>query len=499
MGTLSAQLRKTERGASGSLPRVALRAASFAVLTISCICRASAQPLPEVAQLLQELIRIDTSNPPGREAALAELLKSKFAPLGFEIDIVQTPSAGKAHFIARLRGDGSMRPVLVAAHADVVGVEREKWTVDPFAGVVRDGYVYGRGAIDFKGGLAVFAQAVLNLARNKVPLARDVIFLSEADEEGGPYNTSWLAERAWDKMDCEFSLNEGGWIIKDKSGKVLYVSISTADKGSTSLKLIARGTSTHSSMPRPDNAIYTLSRALAKLGGYETKLKLTPETRQFFSTLAEVSPEPARTHFRNLISADPGKAAEADKFLSEDTLLHALMRDTVAPVLMSAGFRGNVIPGSAEVTINFRTIPGTTVRELVEEIRDVVNDPRVDVVPASFVTGGLTPEQQKRVDADQRERMAIKPSSTDNDLYRALARNALAVYPTAKVTPYLFQAGTDSAAWRLRGIPVLGIYPYPIDHEDLKRMHGNDERVPIASLESGVDLIYRTLIDVAKR
>lgn len=456
-----------------------------------------AQPLPEVARLLIDVIRVDTSNPPGREAALAELLKTKFAPLGFEIDIVPTPAAGKAHFIARLKGDGSKRPVLLAAHADVVGVEREKWTVDPFAGVVKDGYIYGRGAIDFKGGLAVFAQAVLNLARNKVPLSRDVIFLSEADEEGGPYNTTWLAERAWDKIDCEFSLNEGGWIIKDKEGKVLYVSVSTADKGSTSLKLIARGTSTHSSMPRPDNAIYTLGRALTKLGGYETKVKLTPETRQFFSTLADVSPEPARTHFRNLLSSDPEKVAQADKFLSEDTLLHAIMRNTVAPVLMNAGFRGNVIPGSAEVTINFRTIPGTTVEELIEEIREVVNDPRVEIVPASFVTGGLSAAEQKRVDADQRARMAIKPSSTDNDLYRALVRNALAVYPTAKVTPYLFQAGTDSAAWRLRGIPVLGIYPYPIDHEDLKRMHGNDERVPVPSLESGVEMIYRTLVEVA--
>src|ERR1700737_1200172 len=173
----------------------------------------------ETADLLTSLIRINTSNPPGQEGKMAEYLATLFRPLGFEVDIYQTPDAGKSHFIARLRGDGSKKPILLAAHADVVGVEREKWSVDPFAGIIKDGYVMGRGAIDFKGGLAVFLEAVIMLAKNKVPLARDVIFLSEADEEGGKYNTTWLAEQHWDKIDCEFALNEGGWIMKNGDGK----------------------------------------------------------------------------------------------------------------------------------------------------------------------------------------------------------------------------------------------------------------------------------------
>ena len=154
------------------------------------MARAADPPLNDTALLLQELIRIDTSNPPGNEAKMAAFLKTKFAPLGFEIDIIPTPDPAKAHFIARLRGDGSKKPVLVASHADVVGVEREKWSLDPFAGVVKDGYIYGRGAIDFKGGIAVFAEAVLRIAKEKKKLARDIIFLSESDEEGGKYNTS---------------------------------------------------------------------------------------------------------------------------------------------------------------------------------------------------------------------------------------------------------------------------------------------------------------------
>lgn len=448
-----------------------------------------AQSVPEVAELLAEIIRVDTSNPPGNEARLAALLEPKFRALGFAVDIIPTPQAGKAHFIARLRGDGSKKPVLLAAHADVVGVERSKWSVDPFAGIVRGGYVMGRGAIDFKGGLAVFAQAVMNLAKNKVPLSRDVIFLSEADEEGGPYNTSWLAKNAWDKVDCEFALNEGGWIIRNANGKVLYVSISTADKTSVSLVLTARGTSTHSSMPRPDNAIYTLARALTKLSEYDTEVRLTPETRQFFGALAEVSPEPMKTHFRNLLSDDPRVVAEAGKEIGEDTLLHAIMRNTIAPVLLNAGFRGNVIPGSAEATINFRIVPGTTMEELVAEMTRVVADPRIEIkATGTTAIGAPAPPVTP-----------TKPSPQDSPLFLALAAAAKSVYPGALVTPYLFQAGTDAGAWRSRGIPVYGIYPYPIDAEDLKRMHGNDERVPVASLESGVDLIYRTLVEVAAK
>ncbi len=339
-----------------------------------------AQNVPDVARLLADVIRIDTSNPPGNEGALAEFLKSRLAPLGFEIDIIPTPQAGKAHLVARLRGDGSKRPVLIAAHEDVVGVEREKWSVDPFGGVIKDGYVWGRGAIDFKGGMAVFLQAVIDIAKSKRPLARDIIFVAEADEEGGAYGTRFLAEKAWDKIDCEFALNEGGWIIKDAAGKVQYVSISTADKSAVSLVLTARGTSTHSSMPLPDNAIFGLSRAMVKVSEYNTKPRLTESTRQFFMTLSEVSAEPLKTHFRNLaISSDPQLVAAADKAISRNPLLHAIMRNTIAPVFMNGGFRGNVIPGSADATLNFRTIPGTTAEELIAEIKAVINDPRIEI------------------------------------------------------------------------------------------------------------------------
>ncbi|HEY3740491.1 MAG TPA: M20/M25/M40 family metallo-hydrolase [Bryobacteraceae bacterium] len=449
----------------------------------------------ETAALLQELIRVNTSNPPGNEAAMAKFLAAKFNPLGFEIDIIPTPTPGKAHFIARLRGDGSKKPILLAAHADVVGVEREKWTVDPFAGIIKDGYVYGRGALDFKGGLAVFSEAVMMLAKNKVPLARDVILLSEADEEGGRYNTEWLAESHWPKIDCEFSLNEGGWIIKQPngSGKVRYVSISLADKLSVSLLLTARGKSTHSSMPQPDSAIFTLAKALSKIADYDTQPFLIPSTRFFFQTLPETSEPPMSTYFKNLVDGTPDQVKEADREISKDPLLHAIIHNTIAPVLMQAGFRGNVIPGSAEATLNFRMVPGTNIADLIGEMQRVINDPRVEITQAVNALGG-----NRSLEALERMRQT-PPSMIATDLYSVLASESKSVYPEAAVTPYLFQAGTDSMAWRSRGVPVYGIYPYPIDAEDLSRMHGNDERVSIESLRTGTELIYKTLLEVAAK
>jgi acetylornithine deacetylase/succinyl-diaminopimelate desuccinylase-like protein len=446
---------------------------------------AQSSPIPgPTTSLLIDLIRVDTSNPPGREGAIAELLAPRFKALGFEVDIIPTPQPGKSHFVARLKGDGTRRPVLLAAHADVVGVERDKWTMDPFEGVVRDGYVFGRGALDFKGGMAVFARAVMMLAENKIPLARDVIFLAEADEEGAlAYDASWLAEHHWPKIECEFALNEGGWIVKGPDGRVQYVSISTADKASLSATMTATGTSTHSSMPRPDSAIFRLARALAKVEAHRTEVTLIPISRQFFRTLARTSSPPLSQYFLDLTGDDPARIRRADLEISQNPLLHAIMRNTVAPVLMSAGFRSNVIPGSAEATLNLRIVPGTDPSDVVRELQRVIADPAVVVQLAKPSPG---PSR-------------VPPSSEDTELYRALERQARRVFDGAEVTPYLFQAGTDAGAWRSRGVPVYGVYPYPIDGGDLERMHGNDERVAVEALRQGTAFIYQTLVDVAAR
>jgi acetylornithine deacetylase/succinyl-diaminopimelate desuccinylase-like protein len=432
------------------------------------------------AALLLDLIRVNTSNPPGNERQLAELLAPRFRAAGFDVKVIQTPDSAKAIIVARLKGDGSKRPVLIAAHADVVGVERDKWSVEPFAGIVKDDHVYGRGAVDFKGGMAVFVRAAIMLAERKIPLARDVIFVAEADEEGGgPYSTSWLAREHWTDIDAEFALNEGGWIMKADDGHVRYVSISTADKLSIPMTVTARGTSTHSSMPRPDNAIFALARALAKLSAYETPLSITPDTKQFFTALSRTSAPPMSGYFRDLVGSDPVRARRADAIVSRDPLLHSLVRNTIAPVIIQGGFRSNVIPGSASAMVNLRLIPGSDLNAFLATLRKVVGDTTIEIkasVPVYAQTA---------------------PSSENTDLYRALVAAAHAQFPGAEVTPYLFQAGTDAGAWRSRGVPVYGIYPYPIDPDELTRMHGNDEKVSITSLKQGTEMIFKTLVEVA--
>jgi acetylornithine deacetylase/succinyl-diaminopimelate desuccinylase-like protein len=231
---------------------------------------------------------------------------------------------------------------------------------------------------------------------------------------------------------------------------------------------------------------------LVKLGDYDTKPMLIPSTREFFDTLGKTSTPPMSTYFQNLVHSDnPELVKQADHEISKDPLLHAIMRNTIAPVLLNGGFRGNVIPGSAEATINFRIIPGTDVNELIKEIKDVIDDPRVEITMATRGMGGNTASLMEKL-------RNTKPSPQDTELYSVLAAEARRIY-SAPVTPYLFQAGTDSFAWRSKGIPVYGIYPYPIDAEDLSRMHGNDERVSVESLRTGTELIYKTLVKIAAK
>src|SRR5215469_3629293 len=448
------------------------------------------------AELLAQLIRIDSTNPPGEDAKIAEFLSATLSPVGFQVETISTPVPGKVHFLARLKGNGLKKPILLAAHADVVGVERSGWHLDPFSGQLEDGYLYGRGAIDNKGSLAVFTEALIRLAKEKVPLNRDIILLSEADEESGRYGTEWLAENYFSKIDCAAALNEGGWIIENPDGSVQYMSISTADKVSAWFKLTSHGTTTHSSMPVPNSAISELAEALSELVHYRTKVHLLSSTQQFFSTLAEVSKPPESKIFEQLVRpADAQQAAKAEEEISKNPLLNAIMRNTMAPVFLNAGFRGNVIPGSAEAIVNLRLLPGTDIDEVLDEVRSAIHDPQVEVTLAGSGGPGTKDEVQTLRNNYESSRK-IQPSPTDTALYQALVSEGQAEFH-APVTPYLFQAGTDAVAWRKRGIPVYGIYPYPVPSSDLSRMHGNDERVSVRSLAHGTDMIYNVLRRVA--
>jgi acetylornithine deacetylase/succinyl-diaminopimelate desuccinylase-like protein len=443
------------------------------------------QTVSKTAEILQKLIRFDTTNPPGRTLEEAEYLKKIFDAVGAETEIIRTPEEGKVHFIARLKGDSSKKPVLLTAHSDVVPVERKNWSVDPFAGVIKDGYVFGRGALDFKGGQAVFASAMIKLAEDKVPLARDVIFLAEADEEAGEYGTEWLASKHWGKINAEFALNEGGWILQSPNGEPRLVNITVQDKIYVTFKLTTTGKATHSSRPMPESAISHLVKALTKIVEWETDVTLTPLTRNYFLQLAKTEKEPLAGYFRTLANSnDQNQLREAGRRILElgdyPFLWNALIRNTVVPTIINAGYKENVIPGTAEAFINVRLIPGSTPSQMMKQLQMLINDPVVDIKLVTAV-----PEN--------------KPSSTKTELYDALAESSKKVWPKAEVVPALFEAGTDAGPWRTRGIPVYGIYPYPLDNETLERMHGDDERISVRSLDEGTEMIYRTLVKVAGR
>src|SRR5262249_54062689 len=240
-------------------------------------------------QFLTALVRIDTSNPPGNEIRAAEYIKSVLDREGIASEIFES-APGRASIVARLKGSGKKKPLLLMGHLDVVGVEREKWTVDPFGAGIKDASLYGRGSSDDKGMDAANLEVFLLLHRLKVPLDRDVILLAEAGEEGTTeFGIDFLVEKHWDKIECEYALNEGGdFPLKD--GKLFYAGVSTTEKVPRGLNLIAHGSSGHGSMPRMDNAVTHLAAAVGKMGDWQPPMRLNETTKAFFARLAEISP-----------------------------------------------------------------------------------------------------------------------------------------------------------------------------------------------------------------
>jgi acetylornithine deacetylase/succinyl-diaminopimelate desuccinylase-like protein len=454
----------------------------------------------QTVQLLQELIRIDTSNPPGDTRRAAEHLKRIFDAAGVETEIVVAPNGKAAHFFARLKGDGSKPPVLLAAHTDVVPAAPADWSVDPFAGVEKDGYVWGRGALDNKGAVAAFARAVLRLARDKTPLARDVIFLAEADEEQGQFNTGWLADTQWAKIDAAFVLNEGGGVQQSADGKVTHVDVSYADKMTLTLRLRTRGPAGHSSRPMPPEVTANgqLIEALHRLSGYRPPIQLVDSTRTKLLALRKVYPDTLGPPIAALLAAsdDAGRAAAADALIRADGGgggfgIEGLLRNTVVITMIDAGLKPNIIPGKAEAIVNCRLLPGTKVADMVAEVARVIGNPNVEIE--------VTNRPKAELAEFLRRREAIAPSRLDTDLYRAIERSAAAVWPGAPTVPTLLTATTDATPWRERGVPVYGIGPFPVDAALSRTIHGDDERVSVRSVHEGSEFVYRIVRDIAAR
>lgn len=453
---------------------------------------------PTVA-LLQELIRIDSTNAPGDTRAIAARLKALFDAAGVPNEIIVAPNGKAAHFIARLKGDGRRRPVLVATHTDVVPAERARWTADPFGGELRDGFVYGRGAMDNKGAVAAFAQAVLRLARDPAPRSRDVIFLAEADEEQGQFNTTWLAQAHWDKIDAEFALNEGGRTLIGADGRVREMQVSYADKLTLNLKLRTQGRTGHSSRPLPldETANGQLIAALARLQAHRSPITISPAVADYLRTTAKLNPGPLATAVGDLLAAPDAaaQAAAADRLIAAESGgwgVEGLLRNTLVITMLTAGQKPNVIPGEAEAVMNARLLPGVTVDAYMAELRAVIGNPRAELEIVS-----ARPKAELADFYARRSRIA--PSPLDTELFAAIRKGAEQTWPGVTVLPTLLVAATDATPWRERGVPVYGLGPIAADAATALRVHGDDERAATASVRTGADFAYRILKSVTAR
>jgi acetylornithine deacetylase/succinyl-diaminopimelate desuccinylase-like protein len=427
----------------------------------------------EAVGRLAAFIGVDTVNPPGNETRAAEFLKAILDREGIPSEILAFEPA-RGNLVARLKGSGKKRPLLLMGHVDVVGVERDKWKVDPFAGVRKDGYLYGRGAIDDKGMTIALLQTFIALKRQQVPLDRDVIFLACAGEEGTTHvGIDFMVARHWDKIACEFALNEGGRILEDK-GKVKYVAVATSEKVPRPFILSARGTSGHASRPLPDNAIVHLAAAVAKVGTWQAPMRLNDTTREYFKRLALISPPEQARLYTSL--EDP---AVQETLRLKEPALNAALRTTLTPTIIKGGFRLNVIPGDAIAQIDVRALPDEDVDALASELRRIIDDPQIEVVPPASAGRPATP-----------------PSRMDTELFKALERAQQRLFSEAITLPQMTVGATDSAQLRAKGVQAYGINTLVSD-ADGARMHGNDERVSIAGLGRFLEYLWTVVTDVA--
>jgi acetylornithine deacetylase/succinyl-diaminopimelate desuccinylase-like protein len=427
---------------------------------------------------LQGFIRINTTNPPGNELVAAKYLSEILAKEGIKADIFES-TPGRGFLVARLSSSAlpdPSRALLLMGHLDVVGVDKTKWTVDPFGAVMKDGYLYGRGTIDDKGMTIANLAAFIALKRSGARLNRDVIFFSEGDEEnGGETGMKFAVEKHWDKIAAGFALNEGGNVALS-GGKVQYVGLQASEKVAVNVNVIATGTSGHASMPRKDNPVAHLAAAMAKIAAYETPAQFNSVTRAYFEGMAPLQDDETSKWIRALES--PDRAEHAERWVSNaNPAWNAMMRDTISPTMLQAGIRANVIPSEARGVLNIRLLPGDLVSPLLAKLGEVVSDPQV------------------KFEVQPNAGEAAPSSSLTSDLYNSIVRVSAKEFPGKPVIPLMSPWATDSSPLRMRNVQAYGLVPFPLTDADLGRMHADDERIPIDSFNKGIEYLYGIVAD----
>jgi len=409
--------------------------------------------------LLSRYIRVDTSNPPGNESAAVDLLAEVLAGDGIASERYE-PAAGRASLRAVLPGDGSAGPLILLNHTDVVPVERQFWTVDPFAGLVEDGYVWGRGALDMKGMGIIELMSVLLLKRLRIPLRRDVVFFAIADEEAGSeVGVEWFGRHHPDLLRGDYCINEGsyGWADLLGSSRPIF-GFAPTEKGPCWLQLHVEGPPGHGSLPHDQNALAVLVRALARVDGWERPRVILPELRPFFDELGRAGLLPTND------------AAELERVIRGDRMLNAITTNTISLTTCHAGIKANVIPGVAEASLDCRLLPGTDHRDWVREVEAVIDDPRVSV--------------------ELMFQAETEPSDPRSDAMQVAAEVVHQYDETALFVPTISSWFTDSRVCRRLGVPSYGFIPFLLTAEDLAGIHGHNERVSIENLRMGSQILF---------
>ena len=449
--------------------------ALFALTGMQCAVAEENALEQEALSLLIQYLRIDTTNPPGNEIKAAEFFKTIFDREGIESQIFES-APGRGNIYARIKGDGSKKAVVLMSHMDVVPVDKRYWSVDPFAAIVKDGYLWGRGAIDVKGMGIVELMAMLALKRQGVPLKSDIVFLGTADEEaGGAMGAGYMTREHFDLVkDAGVVLNEFGFIAVGDDGKARYYGASPAEKAPFWLKLTATGMPGHGSSPRPDSAVLKLVEALHRIAGYQTALSVDPVAQKFYADIADLDPVPAkREKLKNLRESlkDPAFAAEFTKDLRNN----ATVRNTISITMLEGSNKVNVVPAEASAQLDVRLLPSEDPALFLNDLRQVINDDaiRIDIV-LSF---------------------APIASPTDTEFFRVLEGIAGKIDPGVKVTTPLLTGFTDCHFFREKGIPCYGFIPFRMPAKELGGVHGNDERLSLENVKFGT----RTMVEIVRR
>jgi acetylornithine deacetylase/succinyl-diaminopimelate desuccinylase-like protein len=425
--------------------------------------------------IYKELVEIDTTTATGDTARAAEAMAARLKAAGFPDADVQvfTPAAHKGNLVARLHGSGVRRPILLLAHLDVVPALREDWTLDPFKLTEKDGYYYARGSADDKYMASAFISNLIRYRQEGYKPERDIIVALETDEEildRDALGIQWLIAHHRDLIDAEFALNEGGGVGL-KGGKPIRNSVQTSEKVSVFFQLEVTDRGGHSSVPRKDNAIYRLAEGLVRLSKYSFPLKLNDTTRAYFEKAAQFEDEQTAADMRALLSDKPDPAAVPFVRLATNPFYNAQLRTTCVTTMLQGGHAENALPQLARAKVNCRIMPGEPVEEVNAALEHVLADDQIKVTLLS------TP-------------VLSAPSELHEEIMGSIEKLSREFFPGAVVLPIMSAGATDGSYLRNAGIPTYGHSGMAVDIGE-NRVHGKDERVPVASFYNGQEYLYR--------